>query len=156
MNNFPPALRDQAGLEGLHEGLRRYDPSRGTRLGTCLYFSVRDCITKEFRRHNRVVAIPGTAQRQHLELQRAMISFVDAHNRRDPSLLPVGLSCLHIMFLVRCCVTCEARCDEVQKLLGIAVGSVLLVCTASFNVPLFLHARDLGSLAAAGMRCDSD
>lgn len=86
----------QAGLEGLHDGLRRYEPARGARLGTCLYFSIRNCVVKESRRQNRVVIVPGNAQRQQEKLQEALTAFVDHHSRYvDPHFATGGqLQCL--------------------------------------------------------------
>ncbi len=74
-------LPEQAGLEGLHDGLRRYDPARGTRLMTCLYFSIRNCVLKELWRQNRVIIVPGNAQRDQGKLETARTSFVDHHLR---------------------------------------------------------------------------
>ncbi|BDA49211.1 probable RNA polymerase sigma factor SigA at C-terminar half [Coccomyxa sp. Obi] len=75
----------QAGLEGLHDGLRRYEPMRGTRLCTCLYFSIRNCVVKESRRQNRVVTVPGNAQMEQVKLEKALTAFID-HHSREPTL----------------------------------------------------------------------
>lgn len=88
-------LPDQAGLEGLHDGLRRYEPARGTRLGTCLYFSIRSCVVKESRRQNRVVIVPGNAQREQAKLETALTAFIDHHSRyADP--LPSQVKCCKV------------------------------------------------------------
>lgn len=74
-------LSAQAGLEGLQDGLRRYEPARGSRLGTCLYFSIRNTVVREYRRQNRVVIIPDSTQAELATLQSALTAFTDMHQR---------------------------------------------------------------------------
>ncbi|CAL8464085.1 g3620 [Coccomyxa elongata] len=109
----------QAGLEGLHDGLRRYEPARGARLGTCLYFSIRNCVMKESRRQNRVVIVPGNAQRQQEKLEEALTAFID-HHSREPTIEELsdasGFSRVQLQRLLRLQASHEVFSGALYKL----------------------------------------
>ena len=54
----------QAGLWGLDRGLSKYDPNRGAKLSTALYWYIRDAIFKAYRLESRTIHIPLTTQEQ--------------------------------------------------------------------------------------------
>lgn len=66
---------------GLDNGLQRFDASRKSRLSTCLYFSIRAEVAKEFRLHQRVIYMPRTAQEEISKLGKAMAAFAGEHRR---------------------------------------------------------------------------
>lgn len=74
-------MGSQAGLVGLDNGLQRFDASRNSRLGTCLYYSIRAEVAKEFRQQNRVVALPRSAQEEVVRMDKAVAAFAREHDR---------------------------------------------------------------------------
>ncbi len=68
-------------MSGLADGLRRFDASRNAKLSTCLYYSIRAEIAKEFSLQNRVVGLPRTAQEQLAKVDRAIAAFAKEHHR---------------------------------------------------------------------------
>lgn len=74
----------QAGLVGLDRGLSKYDPTRGAKLSTALYWYIRDAIFKTYRLEKHAIHIPLTTQEQMDKLGKA----VKQHQQQYPGQRP--------------------------------------------------------------------
>jgi len=76
----------QAGLWGLDRGLSKYDPTRGAKLSTALYWYIRDAIFKTYRLEAQMIHIPLTTQEQMDKLRKALGQYQHQHPGQSPSL----------------------------------------------------------------------
>ncbi|DBA81367.1 TPA: hypothetical protein ACH3X2_006968 [Trebouxia sp. C0005] len=76
----------QAGLWGLDRGLSKYDPTRGAKLSTALYWYIRDAIFKTYRLEAQMIHIPLTTQEQMDKLRKALGQYQQQHPGQSPSL----------------------------------------------------------------------
>jgi RNA polymerase sigma factor (sigma-70 family) len=79
-----------AGNEGLLEGLRRYDPSRGYRVSTCAIWWIRNKVSEELRLYRWKIRIPDHAHRQLLRIMR-VYRRLSQEFLRDPTDEEVGV-----------------------------------------------------------------
>ena len=76
----------QAGLWGLDRGLTRYDPTRGAKLSTAVYWYIRDAIFKTCRLESQQIHIPLTTQEQMGKLRTVIERHQQQHPGQQPSL----------------------------------------------------------------------
>lgn len=84
--NVGVSLEDlvSAGNEGLLEGLRRYDPSRGYRVNTYVRWWIRNKMSEEVRLYRWKIRIPDHVYRQLLRIMRAY-RWLFQESGRDPT-----------------------------------------------------------------------
>ncbi len=75
----------QAGLWGLDKGLVKYDPTRGAKLSTAVYWYIRDAIFKTYRLESQIIHIPLTTQEQMGKLRAIIQQYQQQHPGQMPS-----------------------------------------------------------------------
>lgn len=75
----------QEGLRGLDKGLRNYNPGRGAKLSTALFWYIRAAIGTTHRLEGPIIHIPLTTQEQIGHLQSAVKKYQLLHPGKFPS-----------------------------------------------------------------------
>ena len=81
----------QEGIVGLEKGLRDFDPSRGAKVSTAVYWYIRDAVYKAKRLQSNAIHVPLTTQEQIEKLRTAMLSWHAQHPDQAPSAAQLSL-----------------------------------------------------------------
>ena len=75
----------EAGLSGLETGLTKFDPKRGAKLSTAVFFYIRDHMFKAYRMRSHVVQVPVTTQEQMYRVDACVKQYQQQHSGKQPT-----------------------------------------------------------------------